>query len=121
MLGVILWSDQADGKAVIWCEDQGKLAYVTGEQAEICAEMELQAGDLVKFTLNMKSKLRFAENLKVIEESSHEGLPESLRMKRKAEPAPVEPILDHGAEIIPFRAREPRPQSAPLLAARVGA
>ena len=121
MLGVILWNDQADGKAVIWCEDQGKLAYVTGEQAEICADMDLQAGDLVKFSLNMKSKLRFAENLTIVEERSHEGLPESLKMKRKVEPAPAEPILDQGAEIIPFRAKEQRPQSAPLLEARVGA
>ncbi len=35
MMGVVLWSDQQVGKAVIWCEDQGKLAYVTGDQAEI--------------------------------------------------------------------------------------
>lgn len=47
MMGVVLWSDQQVGKAVIWCEDQGKLAYVTGDQAEINTELELQAGDLV--------------------------------------------------------------------------
>ena len=28
MLGVVLWSDVSDRKAVIWCEDQGDLAYV---------------------------------------------------------------------------------------------
>jgi len=49
MLGVVLWSDKDAGKAVIWCEDQGKLAYVTGEQADICADMALQAGDLCQF------------------------------------------------------------------------
>jgi hypothetical protein len=60
MLGVVLWSDKDAGKAVIWCEDQGKLAYVTGKQADICADMALQAGDLVSFSLKMSSKLRFA-------------------------------------------------------------
>ena len=27
MYGVILWSDQKAQRAVIWCEDHGKLAY----------------------------------------------------------------------------------------------
>lgn len=121
MFGVVLWSDLDDGKAVIWCEDQGKLAYVTGDQAELCADMELQAGDLVKFSLRMQSKLRFAENLKVVEEQSFADLPDRLKSETGSKPARKEPVLDHGAEIIPFRAKEqPRP-SEPLLEARVGA
>ncbi len=28
MYGVILWSDQEAQRAVIWCEDHGKLAYL---------------------------------------------------------------------------------------------
>lgn len=27
MYGVILWSDEITQKAVIWCEDHGRLAY----------------------------------------------------------------------------------------------
>ena|SRR5210317_147871 len=122
MLGVVLWSDKDAGKAVIWCEDQGKLAYVTGEQADICADMALQAGDLVNFSLKMSSKLRFAENLTIVEENSHKGLKESLQAETAAKPAPdSEPILDQGAEIIPFRAKERPRRSAQPLAAQVGA
>jgi len=121
MFGVVLWSDLDHGKAVIWCEDQGKLAYVTGDQADLCQDMELQAGDLVKFSLRMQSKLRFAENLKVVEEKSFADLPDSLRAHAPAKPAPKEPVLDRGAEIIPFRAKEQPRRSAPLPAALVGA
>lgn len=121
MFGVVLWSDLDHGKAVIWCEDQGKLAYVTGEQADLCADMDLQAGDLVKFSLRMQSKLRFAENLKVIEEKSFADLPDRLKSQTTEKPAPQEPVLDLGAEIIPFRAKEQPRRSEPLQPVRVGA
>ena len=121
MMGVVLWSDQQVGKAVIWCEDQGKLAYVTGEQAEICTDMDLQAGDLVSFSLRMHSKLRFAENLTVVEENGFQGLGETLKSDADVQPVANEKVLDNGAQIIPFRAKvQPRPSVQPL-AARVGA
>lgn len=28
MFGVVLWSNGVSGKAVIWCEDQGDLAFM---------------------------------------------------------------------------------------------
>ena len=122
MLGVVLWSDEAKGKAVIWCEDQGKLAYLTGEQAELCTDMELSAGDLVSFSLRMSSKLRFAENLSLVEEKGYQDLPGTLKGAAAAKPSKKsEPVLDQGAEIIQFRAKEQQPQSEPPLAVQVGA
>lgn len=121
MMGVVLWSDQQVGKAVIWCEDQGKLAYVTGEQAEITTNLELEAGDLVSFSLRMQSKLRFAENLSVVEENGYQGLDKTLKNDANPQPTASEPVMDNGAEIIPFRAKVPlRPSVQPLIA-RVGA
>lgn len=121
MMGVVLWSDQQVGKAVIWCEDQGKLAYVTGDQAELNTDLELQAGDLVSFSLRMQSRLRFAENLTVVEESGFQGLDETLKNSADRPSAKASPIRDEGAEIIPFRAKAPRRQSAQPLAALAGA
>jgi len=121
MMGVVLWSDQQVGKAVIWCEDQGKLAYVTGEQAEICTDLGLQAGDLVSFSLRMQSRLRFAENLTVVEENGYQGLDEALVSANDQPSAMPKPIRDEGAEIIPFRAKAPRHQSVQPLAALAGA
>lgn len=31
MLGVVVWTNEADHSAVIWCEDQGPVAYLTGK------------------------------------------------------------------------------------------
>jgi hypothetical protein len=28
MLGVVIWTDAAESKAIIWCEDHGKLAFL---------------------------------------------------------------------------------------------
>lgn len=121
MMGVVLWSDQQVGKAVIWCEDQGKLAYVTGDQAEICSDLDLEAGDLVSFSLRMQSRLRFAENLKVVEENGYQGLNETLRSDNDQHKTSSVPIRDEGAEIIPFRAKAPQPRSVRPLAALAGA
>ena len=35
MYGVVLWADASDTKAVIWCEDQGNLAYYTAAEEDI--------------------------------------------------------------------------------------
>ena len=121
MMGVVLWSDQGNGKAVIWCEDQGKLAYVTGEQAEISANFELQAGDLVSFSLRMQSRLRFAENLEVVEENGFQGLDKSLKASSDTSAPSTGADLDNGAEIIPFRAKAQQRQSEQPLAIQVGA
>ncbi len=121
MMGVVLWSDQQVGKAVIWCEDQGKPAYVTGEQAESYSDLELQAGDLVSFSLRMQSRLRFAENLTVVEENGYQGLEETLKGDANPRPATNEPVVDRGAEIIPFRAKAPQRPCVQPLVAQVGA
>ena len=121
MMGVVLWTDQQVGKAVIWCEDQGKLAYVTGEQAENYSDLDLQAGDLVSFSLRMQSRLRFAENLTVVEENGYQGLDETLKEGAAQRSEAQEPVLDQGAGIIPFRAKVPQRPSVQPLSARVGA
>ena len=123
MMGVVLWSDQQVGKAVIWCEDQGKLAYVTGDQAENCLDMDLdlQAGDLVSFSLRMQSRLRFAENLTVVQENGYQGLDETLKSDAEKQPESKMYIKDEGAEIIPFRAKVQQPPCVQPLAAQAGA
>ena len=39
MYGVILWSDQTAQRAVIWCEDHGKLAYFNRQTDAIARVM----------------------------------------------------------------------------------
>lgn len=112
MFGVVLWSDRADSKAVIWCEDQGNLAYFTNEGAELERGPALEAGDLVQFRLEENAPERRVESISLVADNSFVGLPDALkstargtathRSSRNRLDGPARAIPDCGAEIIPF-------------------
>lgn len=83
MIGVVLWSDPAAGKAVFWCEDQADLAYfdasdpvssVTSDDA-----LTLGVGDMVQFDVCLDRQLRRAKSPKMIEQSACASLVDDLR------------------------------------------
>ena len=78
MLGVVLWSDNNENKAVIWCEDHGDLAYFDGTGGLIYEGLPLDAGDLVSFEMEYARDLRLARNMRRIEHGSYEGIGERL-------------------------------------------
>lgn len=109
MLGVVLWSDNSDNKAVIWCEDHGDLAYFNGGADAPFETVDLDAGDLVRFDLQQEKHLRYAHNPQRIEQGAYEGLTEQLQdatgPKRPNE-VPARSNRPMGsAEVIPFMAR----------------
>ncbi|WP_163849628.1 hypothetical protein [Pseudooceanicola aestuarii] len=66
MFGIVLWSDPARCKAVIWCEDHRGLAYVDGgcgNSADTSLQKcPLDSGDLVEFELSADISFRRALN-----------------------------------------------------------
>ena len=70
MYGVILWSDQEAQRAVIWCEDHGKLAYFnpqTDAIAPVTAKKQpLEVGDLIKFNVRDWCSVRRASKVELI-------------------------------------------------------
>lgn len=68
MIGVVLWADAHDRKAVIWCEDHGDLAYYTAPEATahegqaLDTEECLDAGDLITFDIRQERNCRLARN-----------------------------------------------------------
>lgn len=76
MIGVILWSEQSLGKAVIWCDDQGELAFYSG--ADGAALTELNPGDWVEFDITLSGKFRIAENLRILMEQGSPDLADRL-------------------------------------------
>jgi hypothetical protein len=76
MIGIVLWRDIAVGKAVIWCEDQGDLAFYTHpgtfDTFEICV------GDWVLFDLELNGGLRLALDVRVLPEPSCPGLVDDI-------------------------------------------
>lgn len=87
MSGVVLWANEHDGKAVIWCEDQGDLAYLTsGDLEDVYSGFSLDAGDLIEFDLEETAERRVAYNPELLHSGHALELAESLRPKRKAAP-----------------------------------
>ncbi len=99
MYGVVLWCDASENKAVIWCEDQGDLAFY--KKAENADQVALDAGDWVQFDMTMERHLRFACNPRLVCEDAYRGLADRLGTAPPA-PAPAGKLQRHSAEIIPF-------------------
>lgn len=78
MLGVVLWSDASDRKAVIWCEDQGDLAYVSEFTSAMNSGDFFDAGDLVQFDMEMRKSMRLANNPRLVIEKAGRSLPKAL-------------------------------------------
>lgn len=98
MLGVVLWSDASDKKAVIWCEDQGDLAFVSANESVLNPDDFFDAGDLVQFDMTMKNSVRRACNTRLLEGKAGTVLTEVL----KNQEAPEHGAQVQIADIIPF-------------------
>ena len=79
MLGVVLWSDVSDRKAVVWCEDQGDLAFVNGKDQGFAHGDFFDAGDLIQFDMKMQDKTRLAFNPRLVAEQAGPSLPTALK------------------------------------------
>lgn len=116
MMGVVLWSNSSQRKAVIWCEDHGNLAYYTNDGVNLDETPELEAGDLVQFRVTQHDALRLADKISVLEEESHPALAASLRSSGPGAMAPA-PQREAGSNVIPFRGKvQRRPSGQPLAA-----
>lgn len=79
MIGVVVWSSAAKLKAVIWCEDQGALAYLHGADQVIGDAGWPEAGDLVELESELRNDLRYAFNVRMVTERKFKELPGLLR------------------------------------------
>ncbi len=109
MNGVVLWSDASQHKAVIWCEDQGDLAFYSQKHRQ--SFVDLHEGDLICFDLTLQHNRRMAENLQVLEGAACMGLAHNLTV---AEPdaAGESDRRQNTAQVIPFAAPVEQKQRA---------
>jgi len=76
MFGVVLWRDEQEQKAVIWCEDHGDLAFYRNTDGT--SRFELDAGDWVQFDMTMERHQRFAHNPRLVSEGVYQDLADAL-------------------------------------------
>lgn len=98
MIGVVLWRDLTAGKAVIWCDDQGDLAFFT--HLGILDAFEICVGDWVTFDLELHGDFRMAKEVQVLAEPGCPDLVHNL-------------VAENGMPIIP-RNRPPNEDKADL-------
>ncbi|MGR3271137.1 hypothetical protein DU478_08885 [Thalassococcus profundi] len=84
MYGVVLWTDTADSRAIIWCEDHGDLAFYTSNGVSAHDGLSLDAGDLVQFDVTQENNLRLARNPQLVAQSHSQGLIQKLSRGRTA-------------------------------------
>lgn len=100
MYGIVLWSDRSERQAVIWCEDQGDLAYCR-QTAEHGAG-SIHAGDWVQFDITQTSRQRYAHNPRLVVEGGVNPLADCLNRALNRANADREPVDHGGAKIIEF-------------------
>lgn len=103
MMGVVLWSDPEDQKAVFWCEDHGDLAYYDGKAGIVVGRDFLSPGDMVDFDITLERKVRRAHNAQVIEARVCNGLQDHLRQTAGQTP-PMPRFAANVVELKPRRA-----------------
>ena len=103
MFGVVLWSDNTDRKAVIWCEDHGNLAFYSGQNESAFEGVALDAGDLVHFTLVERRDIRVATEPRLVAEQQYPGLIDRLMSGVAGEQPPAPKAT--GGKVIAFRPR----------------
>lgn len=108
MIGIVLWSDPNDRKAVFWCEDHGDLAYYTGSLDRIGACSTFTAGDMVQFDVYCETECRRAANPSLVQQNACEGLDHHLRQRARETDRKITP--DTGGKVLAFRAK-PSPQA----------
>ena len=96
MLGVVLWSDENDKKAVIWCEDHRNLAFFRQEDGGGEETAPFAPGDLVEFDLREENNLRLAIDPCVVAPHEYPSLARDLKsasagLRRKTS-LPAEPV-----------------------------
>ncbi|MBU3001549.1 hypothetical protein KO491_17035 [Roseovarius nubinhibens] len=83
MLGVVLWSDVKDNRAVVWCDDHGDLAFY--KPGKTTADRAVfQPGDLIQFELREASQMRIVARPQMLARDSHPNLADELKQVGEA-------------------------------------
>lgn len=113
MIGVVIWSDPSDRKAVFWCEDQGDLAFYECGAEDEAPFANFDAGDMVQFDVVNEKRLRRARNPELVCGNAWANLPATLRESQ------AEKREKGSAEIIAFSTVEARRAKARTQQARL--
>lgn len=79
MCGVVLWASEDEGRAVIWCEDHGNLAFYKASECDLHGGPNLDPGDLIDFDLEDQAEHRLAYNPRLLVQDHSPAIASGLR------------------------------------------
>lgn len=101
MIGIVLWYNPDKQVGLVWCEDQGPLAYI-GPEIEMPAQAQpLGCGDQISFLHELREKVRYVTRIeqvshgrsqadpRVVLSAYHEAAKDTVRAKPKEKPLRV--------------------------------
>lgn len=83
MLGVVIWSCQDTGRAIIWCADHRDLAHYDGVPRGK-TRISVTVGDLVEVSLMTDRSVRRCLTLKMVEPAYFPDIAEELKGRTRA-------------------------------------
>ena len=116
MLGVILWSNKDQSRAVIWCEDHNDLAYYEADAADPDSK-HFTTGDLVRFDLDCRNDTRLAQDPERVAEDEYPHLASALveaSFGLQRETGSLPSCARPQTHVIPFEPRRPAPRDTPV-------
>ena len=94
MIGVIIWSDPVERKAVVWCEDQGDLAFLKPSAESLEDSASLAAGDIIEFDVKLEDSFRLVTNHALVDcYQTRDLAAEIKRAGRVAVSSAIKPVL----------------------------
>ena len=63
MIGLVLWFNPEPGVGVVWCEDQGPLAFVGPEVGLPAGVRALDCGDQLVFSFELREGVRYVRDI----------------------------------------------------------
>ena len=94
MIGVIIWSDPIERKAIVWCEDQGDLAFLKPSAESLEESASLAAGDIIEFDVKLEHGFRFVSNHALVDcYQTRDLAAEIKRAGRVAVSSAIKPVL----------------------------
>lgn len=58
MIGLVLWFNPKSRVGVVWCEDQGPLAFIGPDVGLPAGQVALECGDQVTFSIDLREGVR---------------------------------------------------------------
>lgn len=78
MIGLVLWHNPDSRVGMIWCEDQGPLAFIGPEVSLPAGAVDLACGDQLTFSFELRDDVRYVRDVYIVERGVMDADPREI-------------------------------------------